>query len=94
MRRYYMLAKPNAAGAMSVTGPYMAVRVPDATNMTVERGGQLITVTDRIKMPLESQASTRCVITDIASNVAYEVLEARGFATFIECSVSRTQADP
>ena len=93
MRRSYMLATPNATGGLTVTGPFPAVRVPDAVGVSIERGGQLVTVTDRIQMPLASQARTRCIVTDVSANVSYEILEARVFATFIDCAVSRTQGD-
>jgi hypothetical protein len=90
MRRAYRLSTPNVAAGFSITGPFMAMRVPSTQGLTIERDGEMVTVTDQIQMPLESRARVRCIITDIASNESYEVLQARGFATFIECLVSYT----
>ena len=92
-RRQFYVATPNAAGTLTTTGPFFATRVPDSQNIQIQRQGELITIDDRVNMPLESKVRTRCVLTDVVSNTSYEVVQARTFATFIECLIARTQAD-
>lgn len=94
MRRDYMLALPNAAGTFDRRGPFAATRVPDSQNIQIQKTtGEVVTIEDRINMPLESQARARCILTDVLTNVSFEVVQARTFSTFIECLVSRSQAD-
>jgi hypothetical protein len=95
-RRWYYIdtfVKGNS-GPRNRRGPYLGERVP--MNGTVEvanKGGDLVTVDERIYLPAVSGLKARAVLVDVASNMTYEVLYIQRWLPRIEAWVKRTMPD-
>lgn len=95
-RRWYYVDTfvKGSTGARSRRGPYLCDRVP--MNGTVEvanKGGDLVTVDERIYLPVVSGAKARAVVVDIATNTTYEILYVQRWSPRIEAWVKRTMPD-
>lgn len=80
-------------GKYQQRGPFMATFVPVDGMVQLPNYAELVQVDARIRLPLESAARARAIVTDLASNTTYFVLFARTFVDCIEVSVRRDQGD-
>lgn len=78
-----------------VSGPYLCTRVPmnGQLQMPAGKGNQIVVIDERLKLPLETDLSARSVVTDIETNVQYEVIQSNRWTDFIEAYLVRRAAD-
>jgi hypothetical protein len=93
-RQSFMVAVWNVGTTgMSVLGPFSGTFVPFSGNVQIQSSGQTIDIEARVLLPLGCGARIRGLLTNVLTQVQYEIYDVKTWADHVECFVSRSTAD-
>lgn len=92
VRAFYVSLK-NTIGSYDKRGPFMGSFIPTNGALQISKGGAMVSVDARLRLPLVSGVRPGSIVRDLTTNLAYEVEDAKTWADHIEVFVNRSQAD-